>query len=194
MKFRRHYDKSKGVTTTVEIEMTPPENNAYLSFFIMLGFNKIWFPEKELKELTLESLKEQFEEYIAAKTDFSLTDPVWSLLKSTGVTQEDADAAAENFSRGYAFVNQSQFNVHGTRLACDYKYQYFNFIVEPALLIGLLARVRHGIYHFGLTPDYSIRHLMANEVYLYDNQLQGRLLAPNYNWMHRFEEKEDWKK
>lgn len=84
---------------------------------------------------------------------------IWSLVEVANFTREDADKAVAEILPGFiiGWESPSHQPAKGNSLMLCCK--------NPALALGVLARVRDGIYRSDTTPDYSIGHL-ANTVFL----------------------------
>ena len=83
----------------------------------------------------------------------SSDEDIWSLMESLGITREAADAAVATYLPGFLFGWKEETTVSSkaTTLARP--------CADPALTLGVLARVKDGFYQSDRTPDYSVRHL-----------------------------------
>lgn len=81
------------------------------------------------------------------------TKQIWSLISGPDITREESDRAAEvlpGFIMGWGNVPDKTGPKNGPVDSC----------ANPALVLGVLARVKDGYYQATCTPDYSIGHLL----------------------------------
>ncbi|HQN01072.1 MAG TPA: hypothetical protein PLL36_08355 [Candidatus Hydrogenedentes bacterium] len=96
---------------------------------------------------------------IAEMSKLPPEDDLWPLVEVANIRREDADKAVAEILPGFiiGWDSPSHQPAKGENpiLCCT----------DAALVLGVLARVRDGIYRSDTTPDYSIGHL-ANTVFL----------------------------
>lgn len=125
-------------------------------------------------------MEKEFQENFLEKQGLTLSDPVWSLVKSLEVTQEMADHAVETRFPGYAFAWMQG------GLSPEKEFLAFlddaAFLTDPALTLGILARTHGKFYQSRRSPDYSIGHLLSVHPVFIDNRLPGEPSSPLWHW------------
>lgn len=106
----------------------------------------------------------------------SADNEIWPLVEQFGLTREAVDAAVLALLPGFIFgSNPKRYSadpepeqrffafLEQSNRSQDTDGHPLSYCSDPALALGVLARVDGGFYQAGRTPDYSIGHLMETE-------------------------------
>lgn len=82
-----------------------------------------------------------------------LDQQIWEALGASELSRQLADAAVAEQLPGYIFG--WRYDMIGAKESAFHAVD----CTDPALVLGVLARVKDGFYQSDRTPDYSVRHL-----------------------------------
>ena len=99
----------------------------------------------------------------------SRDEDIWLLVGHSGITREAADAAVTKILPGFLFGWKEEMALSGVTASG------VRSCADPALTLGLLARVTDGFYQAERTPDYSIGHLLDTVFTCCDERIPAHL-------------------
>ncbi|NLN91700.1 MAG: hypothetical protein GX130_00135 [Candidatus Hydrogenedens sp.] len=177
-KFKRRPSSPKPVLK--EVYIVPAENTICLSLYLLLSRHGIWNPKKQTRQYSPEDWQSDFTKKFLPKAKLSEDDEIWPLLKSLKVTRKTADRSATRFFTGFAYAWKYNPASH-ERIPIGERPEV-EFLSDPPLCLGILARTHGDFYQANRSPDYSIGHLMRTSPTFSDKRLQGEGLYPLWHW------------
>lgn len=142
----------------------------------MMHRNGLWAPAKRPKHISGEDLVNAFAAEVLEPKHLTVDDEVWPLVASLKVNQDQADQAALTRLPGYLFYHN--YNIDRYESFAPEFIPERRFCVEPALVLGVLARNNGGFYQSDRSPDYRIGALCGNAGSFSDPRLTGEPMYP----------------
>ena len=145
---------------------------------LMLHRNGIWNTAEPEKIRIFTHLITAFRKEVLEPGGYTLDTEVWPLVKALEVDREQADRAASTQLTGFCFC-------WNKRSACDEIFAGLLpqrlLCMQPALPLGVMARIKDGFYQSNRTPDYTVGHLIEQFAFINDTQLSGHPLYPMWS-------------
>lgn len=160
----------------VNICVEPVHPVTVFSLMFVLHRNGIWTPEDTPDHTTQKDLLDAFRTEVLEPRGVADDDEVWPLVEALNVGREQADQAAAKQLPGYAFYwnyNVEVFDSFDAEFVPGRR-----FCVDPALALGVLARLNDGFYRCDRSPDYTIGNLCEKGAAFGDPRLPGERMYP----------------
>ena len=149
------------------------------SLLFMLHRNGVWMPEHMPETISGRDLLAAFKSEVLEPGKLTCDDEVWPLVESLEVDREKADQTTRARFQGYIF--SWNYNVDAFK---NFKGAFIpkrQFCVEPALALGIMARLHEGFYQSDRIPDYSIGNLCLVGAAFSAPRLSGEPMYPLWN-------------
>lgn len=161
---------------TATIQMFPVHPESTFNLILMLHRKGLWKHREAAADGGFEAMKDLFQDEILQAKGLSNDSEVWPLVESLGVDREFADRAATSQVPGCLFGCSGDLSAlqalnpdqGPARLLC----------VDPALCLGVMARVNGAFYRADCSPDYTLGHLLGQCVFFSDPRILGEALYP----------------
>ena len=155
-------------------DVAPPVTTFNLP--LLFHHNGHWNPENGMRLCRFEHMQTAFLSQFCEPRGLSADEEIWELGEMLGTTRAQADIAAETLFSGFTFFWKNN-SLANAPIASNPKPAQ-RICVDPALCLGIMARIQAGFYNSNRSPDYTVGHLLQTNLSTSDARLSGPDLYP----------------
>lgn len=162
--------------TSITIHVEQPHPLTAFNLMLLLHRNNLWTPEIAPEHFDLPEMLLAFRSQVTEKMGLSEDSEVWQLVEPLGITQKMADDAAKTQIPGSLFgwgYNVDVFDSFPSEFVPERR-----LCVDPALALGVMARINGGFYKADRSPDYTLGHILQMGHAFSDPRIPGEDLYP----------------